>query len=393
MAAAVPLGCVLGAPALSSAPMDAEILIAGSGPAGAAAAIILARAGRSVLLVERESGPREKVCGEFLGADAMACLCALGLDPAALGAVPITEAAIARRGGAARMALPFSACGLPRATLDEALLGLAVEAGVTVRRGHAVRDAGRDHGGWSLRLADGAVVRVRHLVLATGKHAMRGFPRVGTQDGWIGAKLHLRLRVPLAAVTLLPFAGGYAGLQPSAGGDANLCAALDPGQASASRDAAGFMALVAAGSELAASLLDGAEPRMARPLTVAGVPYGFLHRDALDADATLWRVGDQFAVIPSFLGDGIAMALAGGMAAADTMLAGRTAPEFHAAWRRRLVRPMRIAAIANLTLRRAPGFFAGVIAHAPGLARRVAERTRVLEGGRPSRADTPARVA
>ena len=46
---------------------DAEVLIAGGGPAGAAAAILLARAGRRVLLAERETAPREKVCGEFLG--------------------------------------------------------------------------------------------------------------------------------------------------------------------------------------------------------------------------------------------------------------------------------------------------------------------------------------
>ena len=42
---------------------DTQVLIAGGGPAGAAAAILLARAGQRVLLVERETGPREKVCG------------------------------------------------------------------------------------------------------------------------------------------------------------------------------------------------------------------------------------------------------------------------------------------------------------------------------------------
>ena len=47
---------------------------------------------------------------------------------------------------------------------------------------------------------------------------------------------------------------------------------------------------------------------MPRLLTVARVPYGFVHRDVPGADLALWRIGDQFAVIPSFLGDGIAMA-------------------------------------------------------------------------------------
>lgn len=357
---------------------EPDILIVGGGPAGAAAAIILARAGRRVVLVERESAPREKVCGEFLGADAIQCLSALGLDPAALGGAPIAEASIARRGcGEARMALPFLAFGLPRAIMDAALLDAAAAAGATILRGQAVRDAARAPGGWSLRLAEGAPLQAPNLILATGKHRLRALPRAAEAEGWTGAKLHLKLRAPLGAVTLLPFAGGYAGLQPSAGEEANLCAALAPGQAAAARDAAGFLALVASGSGLAAALLEGAEPRMARPLTIAGVPYGFLHRDPVGADPDLWRVGDQFAVIPSFLGDGMAMALAGGMAAAGSILAGQPATEFHAAWRRRLATPMRIANVASHVLRRRPDLFAGVIAHAPAIARQIVRRTRV----------------
>jgi flavin-dependent dehydrogenase len=328
--------------------------------------------------VEREAGPREKVCGEFLGADALACLATLGLDPFALGGVRIAGAQVARGTGAAGFALPFAAAALPRRVMDEALLDAAATAGVIVRRGAAVRDAAREGDAWCLRLSDGTRLRAPHLALATGKHAMRGFVRPGAAEGWIGAKLHLRLRAPLRAVTLLPCAGGYAGLQPSGDGAANLCAALSPGQGAVLHDAAGFVALVRGGSPLGAALLDGAVPLMQRPLAVAGVPYGFLHRDATGADPALWRLGDQFAVIPSLLGDGMAMAMAGGMAAAAAMLAGRPASVFHAAWRRRLATPMRIAGLVGIVFRWRPGLFAGVVATAPGVARLVARRTRIM---------------
>jgi flavin-dependent dehydrogenase len=65
-----------------------DILIAGGGLAGSAAAIALARAGRRVTLLERETGPKHKICGEFISTEAQAYLRVLGVDPLALPARP-----------------------------------------------------------------------------------------------------------------------------------------------------------------------------------------------------------------------------------------------------------------------------------------------------------------
>ena len=55
-----------------------DAAVVGAGPAGSAAAILLARAGRKVLLVEKDTFPRHKVCGEFLSSDALPLLERLG---------------------------------------------------------------------------------------------------------------------------------------------------------------------------------------------------------------------------------------------------------------------------------------------------------------------------
>lgn len=348
-------------------------VIVGGGPAGAAAAIALARAGLAPLLLERDAAASEKVCGEFLAEDAARGLAALGLDVPALGAVPIRRAVLGAGRQEAALALPFPAWGLPRATLDAALLDAARAAGAELRCGTAVSEALPDGAGWRLRLAAGEVLQAGSLVLATGKHELRGARRP-VEGGAIGLKLPLHGAAPEEAIVLLACAGGYAGLQPRPGG-ANLCAALDPrapGAAEAARSAAAFLAHVAAGSALAERVLRDLRPALDRPMTVAGVPYGFVHRGGGP-----FRVGDQLSVIPSFCGDGVAMALRSGLRAAEALRRGEDSTCHHARWAAEVRGGMRLAGWLAALTDRAPRLLVGGAALAPGLAAMAARRTRL----------------
>src|SRR6188768_3709676 len=74
---------ILNRPA-SALPSSCDILIIGAGPAGSACARWLAQAGRDVVLVDAQTFPREKTCGDGLVPDSLAALKRLGLYEAVM---------------------------------------------------------------------------------------------------------------------------------------------------------------------------------------------------------------------------------------------------------------------------------------------------------------------
>jgi menaquinone-9 beta-reductase len=364
-----------------------EVAVIGGGPAGAAAAALLAEAGREVLVIERAAAPGRKVCGEFLGPAAAAALARLGLDAVALGAAPMEEVRLTAAGRAASAPLPFRAAGLSRPALDAALLRRAAAAGAVIRRGAAVRAIAPAAGGVALRLGDGETVTARLAIVATGKSDVHGRERATPWPGreaMIGLKMHLRpgeaaARRLAGRIELHLFAGGCAGLQLIDGG-ANLCVTLSKRVYAAC--GAGFPALIEAlgreNPEFAAAM-EGARPLWPAPLAIARVPYGFLRQPRGGRALPLWHVGDQAAVTPSFTGDGLGMALQSGLAAADAILAGGGADAYEAAFADRAARQMRPAMALQALLDR-PALHGLAVAAArlrPRLLTGLAARTRL----------------
>lgn len=349
-------------------------LIIGGGLAGTAAGIDLGRAGLAPLLLERETAAHDKICGEFLSGEAVAALAGLGVDARALGAVPITRVEINAGRRQAAAALPFPALSLSRRVLDAAMLERAAVAGVAVQCGVNVRG-----------LADGAAqttagdIAASTLLLATGKHDVRGVPRPEGPDE-IGFKMYFRdsalSRRLAGTVAVTFFDGGYAGLQPVEGGRLNLCLLVDGAHYRALGSWPALLARLVQEPGLAA--LAEAEALLPRPLAISRVPYGHLARPAND---DVWRLGDQAAVIPSFCGDGMAIALESGRLAAAMLAEGATAAQYQRALLGRTRRPVRLA-MAALRLARHPigrlAAMAGLSAVPGGLAL-LARLTRVAD--------------
>jgi len=353
--------------------------------AGCAAAIALSRQGRSVTLIEREPTPRHKVCGEFLSGEALEDLHALGIDVMALGAVPIPYVRLAAARRAAEAPLPFPAASLTRKALDTALIAEAVDAGVRVEQGRDVQSLRRNaNDTWQAVLDDGAIFEAPAAFLATGKHDLRGYTRPKDSQRWVAFKMYYRLASAQAAdlghaSELMLYPGGYGGIQPVEGGVANLCWVVQQRYlARVGNRWENILAKMEHDCPHLAKRLAGAEPLLDKPIAITHIPYGFIRRTT---EVGLYCIGDQAAVIPSFTGDGISIALYTGRCAAAACLAGDPAPVFQAKLGAGLQAQMRLAEIAAAGLNNpiARAVLPFCLRVWPGVMRVTARLTRVAQ--------------
>lgn len=361
--------------------LDAEIIAVGGGLAGAAFALELARNGCDVLILESTRGAHHKVCGEFLSIEARRLLGYLGINIHALGASSVDTLRLAAGEHVATAPLPFLASGLSRYRLDDALLTAAVQAGARIVRGERVTglDIGRE--GTVVAHSNGRRYRGQAVALATGKHALRGVPRPVSDK--VAFKLQVRVG-PAASqlmnrcVQLVAFEDGYIGACSIEDGCVTICwvmreKLLKRIGARWSEQANYF----ARQSNQLSALLKDAEPVWEKPVAVAGIPYGFLRHRVIAPN--VFPIGDQLAVIPSYTGDGNAIALFSGVAAAQTWLAGQEAESFQADMMRRLRPQFRWATTVNLMFEYHLGQRLGIAlaAHRPGIVTRIAQSTRL----------------
>lgn len=306
-----------------------DVIVVGAGPAGSIAALVLARAGARVWLLEREEMPRPKLCGDTLNPGAVATLAGLGLtggpldEAVRLGGMVVSGPSVEVRGAyrSGQVALAIS-----RAQLDLWLAEAAVAAGARLECGVRVRGlVWRGPGvvaGVEITGADGRVIRMpAHLTIAAdgrrsalaraaGLNRYPAEPRrwafglyATDVDGMASmGEMHVRPR-------------HYIGLAPLGGGVTNVCVVTGPRPA-------GRTPL-----EVMRGALD-CDPAL-RDRTRAWRPIGppqVLGPLAVDASAAgvpgLLLAGDAAGFVDPMTGDGIHLAIRGGVLAAMAALEG-----------------------------------------------------------------------
>jgi menaquinone-9 beta-reductase len=333
-----------------AAPLDevtsADVVVAGAGPGGAAAAAHLAARGYDVLLLEKDRFPRDKVCGDGLTPRVVGELLELGMEDEAHGRVPgwATQKGLRIHGGSTVMELPWPelddwpswGATATRKVFDEAVarraetFGAVLHEGITVT-GPAWRDVGESRvAGVTWRDAEGREGVVRAPVVIAADGASGGLSkRLGVtrrtdrpmavaartyyrspraDDEWISSFLDLTD----AAGDLL---SGYGWVFPLDDGTINVGLGL----LSTSKDfqAVSYRKLLASWAGGLADEWGTTEDQRTDRIRSGPIPMGF-NRTPLHQRGVL-LVGDSGGMVNPFNGEGISYAMEAARLAADVV--------------------------------------------------------------------------
>lgn len=358
-----------------------DIVVVGAGPAGAMAALECARHGVKVLLVEKSTWPRYKVCGCCLNLHALASLEDAGLTGLAeqAGGQPIGRFEMRAANRGAIVPLP-GGMALSRARLDAALVEAAEGAGAvflpeTTARLSSGSDAARSV---ILKCRNGFVTITAKIVLAAdglgGRllKSMQPFDSTPEDDSRIGAGALLE-HAPAAYApgTIYMACGrhGYVGLVRIEDGLLDVAAAFDGDwvKAQGGMPRAAEAVLSEAGFDPVPGLADA---------NWKGTPL--LTRQASTLAAHRFLVlGDAAGYVEPFTGEGMAWALASGRAIAPIVCGSvldfneDTQKQWEKVYREVITKRQVVCRLISMGLRR-PSLVrtaTAALAAAPGLAR------------------------
>lgn len=339
----------------------ADVIVAGAGPAGATAALLLARAGFEPLIVDRSTFPRTKACGEYLNAGSVRILHELDvasrLTPSVLHGIRLS-------GNGVRTQLRFSEPGwaVPRIELDDVLLKAALEAGAQLVTGR-VEDVKNSPESVSIWVREGDGVRTLQAPLLIGADGLHSI--VAKKCG-LTAQPHGHQRFALGGhytgfggldgfVEMFVEGSSYFAVNPFDATHANVMLIVGEDDLAARREDVDRF-VVQTAERLSGSTLRFSGARLEGKRIAIGP---LAHRTKALARGRVLLAGDAAGFVDPFTGQGIYLALRGAAQVAETVPKILQAPAkrvsllrfYQVQLRREMVQRARLASLVKWVIR------------------------------------------
>ena len=296
-----------------------DVLIIGGGLAGLSAAIHLSQKDLKVILIEKSSYPRHKVCGEYISNEILPYLLWLGADVSELHPTNISKFAFTTNNGKIATAkLPLGGFGISRFALDDFLYQKALANNCTIIK-ETVSDVSFNNDLFTVTTSN-QILNAKIVLGAFGKRSNvdqvldRSF--INKKSPWLAVKAHYLGTLDNDLVALHNFKGGYCGVSKVENNIINICYLADYTTFKQYKNIEDYQQNVLYKNKHLKSIFENSQLLFDKPLTISQISFD--KKQAVENHILM--IGDTAGLIHPLCGNGMAMAIHSAKIASELIL-------------------------------------------------------------------------
>jgi flavin-dependent dehydrogenase len=288
---------------------DREVIIIGGGLAGLTSAIHLSKLGLQVTVIEKNSYPKHKVCGEYISNEVLPYLSWLDLKISELQPTAINKLQFSTLNGKViNSELPLGGFGVSRYALDLFLYEKAIANGCLIVQDTAENIVFNDTH-FTITTSNNKVFESEIVIGAFGKRSNvdqklnRDF--IQKKSSWLAVKAHYSGDFPNDLVGLHNFKGGYCGVSKVENNKINICYLADYDTFKQYKNIEEYQDNVVSRNPQMRSIFDNCSLLFDKPITISQI--SFSKKEAVENHILM--IGDTAGLIHPLCGNGMAMAI------------------------------------------------------------------------------------
>jgi len=297
-----------------------DVIIIGGGLAGLCNAIHLSKFGKNVLLIEKNTYPKHKVCGEYISNEVLPYLSFLEINPFDFGAVKIDKFQLSTTNNKLIDAkLHLGGFGISRFQLDYILAEKAKENGVTILQ-DTVLETSFENEIFTITTKNNQKFRASIAIGSFGKRSLldvkleRDF--IKKKSPYLGVKIHVKGVFNSDLVALHNFKGGYCGVSKVENDAINLCYITNFSSFKKYKNITDFQENVVFKNEYLKEIFKNSTPLFDEPLSISQISFETKN----PIENHLIMCGDAAGMIHPLCGNGMSMAIQSAQIASKLIL-------------------------------------------------------------------------